>query len=57
MWVFASLYTQPLEATVTRTLIRDRLALAGNPQILMQFGYVHTTRPTARRPAGEIIDS
>ena len=57
MWVFASLYTQPLEATVTRTLIRDRLALAGNPQILMQFGYVRTTRPTARRPAGEIIDS
>ena len=30
-WVFASLYTQPLEATVTRTLIRDRLALPGKP--------------------------
>ena len=56
-WVFASLYTQPLEATVTRALIRDRLALAGSPQLLLQFGYVRTTHPTARRPADEIIDT
>jgi len=56
-WVFASLYTQPLEATVTRALISDRLALPGNPQMLLQFGYVRTTHPTARRPAGEIIDT
>jgi len=56
-WVFASLYTQPLEATVTRALIRDRLALRGNPQVLMQFGYVRTTHPTARRPADEITGS
>ena len=54
-WVFASLYTQPLEATVTRALIRDRLALPGNPQMLLQFGHVRTTHPTARRPADEII--
>ena len=53
-WVFASLYTQPLEATVTRALIRDRLALPGHPQMLLQFGHVHTTHPTARRPADEI---
>jgi len=56
-WVFASLYTQPLEAIVTRNLIRDRLALTGNPQMLLQFGHVCTTHPTARRPAGEIIDT
>ena len=55
-WVFASLYTEPLEATVTRALIRDRLALAGNPQLMLQFGHVRTTHPTARRPADEIID-
>ncbi len=53
-WVFASLYTQPLEATVTRTLMRDRLALPGHPQMLLQFGHVRTTHPTARRPADEI---
>ncbi len=56
-WVFASLYTQPLEATVTRALIRDQLALAGNPQMLLQFGYVRTTHPTARRPVGEITNT
>ncbi len=56
-WVFASLYTQPLEVTATRTLIRDRLALPGNPQMLLQFGYVRTTHPTARRPAGEITNT
>ena len=56
-WVFASLYTQPLEAAVTRALIRDRLALAGNPQMLLQFGYVRTTHPTARRPVAEITDT
>jgi hypothetical protein len=30
-WLFASLYTQPLEAAATRALIRDRLALPGGP--------------------------
>lgn len=56
-WVFASLYTQPLEASLTRTLIRDRLALSGHPQLLLQFGRVRTTHPTARRPADELTDT
>jgi hypothetical protein len=55
-WVFASLHTQPLEVTVTRDLIRDRLALAGYPQMVLQFGCVRTTHPTARRPADELTD-
>ncbi len=55
-WVFASLHTQPLEATLTRDLIRNRLALPGHPQVLLQFGRVRTTHPTARRPADELID-
>jgi hypothetical protein len=33
-WVFASLHTQPLEAAA----IRDRLALPGVPQMLLQLG-------------------
>jgi hypothetical protein len=49
-WVFASLSTQPLEADVIRGLIRDRLALPGIPQMLLQMGLAHTTRATARRP-------
>lgn len=55
-WVFASLYTQPLEAAATRGLIRSRLALPGWPQVLLQFGVARTTRATARRPPDELID-
>ncbi|HUL28279.1 MAG TPA: hypothetical protein VLW44_21160 [Streptosporangiaceae bacterium] len=55
-WVFASLHTQPLEAGVTRALIRDQLALPGVPQILLQLGPAHTTRATARRPPSDLID-
>src|SRR5262249_17694847 len=49
-WVFASLHTQPLEAEPIRALIRDRLALPGNPQVLLQLGLAHTTRAPARPP-------
>ena len=48
-WVFASLYTQPLEAAEIRALIRARLALPGAPQLLLQLGLARTTRATARR--------
>jgi hypothetical protein len=56
-WVFASLYTQPLEARAIRGLIEDRLALPGHPQILLQLGLAHTARATARRPPADLIES
>jgi nitroreductase len=56
-WVFASLYTQPLEAAAIRALIRRRLALPGAPQVLLQFGLAETTRATARRPPAELMDT
>ena len=55
-WVFASLYTQPLEADAIRTLIRERLALHGAPQMLLQLGVTHTTQATARRPPADLIE-
>jgi hypothetical protein len=55
-WVFASLYTQPLEAAPIRALIRDRLTLPGAPQVLMQLGLAHTARTTARRPPADLIE-
>jgi hypothetical protein len=55
-WVFASLNTQPLEDPPTRTLIRDRLALPGAPQMLLAFGVSRTAHPTARRPAADLIE-
>jgi nitroreductase len=48
-WIFASLYTQPLEDAVTRDLIRSQLTLPGRPQMLLQFGHATTASPTARR--------
>jgi hypothetical protein len=53
--VFATLYSQPLESAQTRALIRSKLRLAGAPQVLLQLGLARTTRPTARRPAIEMM--
>jgi hypothetical protein len=53
--VFASLYTQPLEHELTRTLIQERLALPGAPQMLLQLGVAYTTQTTARRPPEDVI--
>ncbi len=53
-WVFASLQTEPLQATSVRELIRESLALPGLPQMLLQLGVARATHPTGRRPAGEL---
>lgn len=53
-WVFASLFTQPMEAVAIRDLIRTRLSLPGSPQMLLQLGPARTTKATARRPPAEL---
>ncbi len=55
-WVFAALYTQPLEAAATRELIRTGLALPAWPQVLLQLGVARTSQATARRPAEELLE-
>jgi nitroreductase len=55
-WVFASLYSEPLEVPAIRRLIKARLDLPGAPQMLLQFGLARTTHATARRPPGEITE-
>jgi hypothetical protein len=55
-WVFASLSTQLLEIAPIRALIRDRLALPGAPQMLLQLGVADTTHPTGRRPPGDLVE-
>jgi nitroreductase len=55
-WVFASLYSQPLEAAAIRSEIRARLTLPGSPQMLLQLGVARTTRATARRPPTELME-
>ncbi len=56
-WVFASLYTQPLQAAAIRALIRERLELPGAPQMLLQLGRADSTQATARRAPAELIES
>jgi len=53
-WVFASLYTQPLEDPVTRVLIPGQVGIPGHPQMIMQFGRAKTAASTARRPPDEL---
>jgi nitroreductase len=55
-WVFASLHTEPLEAEVIRALIKERLALPGAPQMVLQLGLAHTAHSTARRPPADLIE-
>jgi nitroreductase len=55
-WVFASLYTQPLEAAAVRALIQQRLALPGAPQMLLQLGLARTTQSTVRRPPTDLTE-
>jgi Nitroreductase family len=55
-WVFASLHSQSLEAAAIRALIRDRLALPGAPQMLLQLGLARTSHATARRSSAELME-
>jgi hypothetical protein len=55
-WVFASLYSQPLEVAGVGEMIAERLNLAGVPQMILQLGRAHSTRVTPRRPPADLID-
>jgi hypothetical protein len=55
-WVFASLYTLPLENAPIRALIKERLALPEEPQMLLQLGVAHASHATARRPPRDLIE-
>jgi hypothetical protein len=52
-WVFASLQSQPLESVRHREQVRDLLGLAGQPQMLLQFGRANSAPATPRRPQAE----
>lgn len=55
-WVFASLYSQPLEDPVTRELICGQLALPGSLQMLLQLGHSASAASTSRRAADDLTD-
>jgi hypothetical protein len=53
-WVFASLYTQPLEDPVTRILIPGQMGIPGHPQLILRFGRAETPASISRRSAKEL---
>jgi len=54
-WVFASLYTRPLESPPIRAAIRAQLGLPGAPHILLQLGRAGIAPLTARRPVDDVL--
>jgi hypothetical protein len=56
-WVFASIYTQPLEAATIRRLIRGTLHLPGDVQMLLQLGVSRTAHSTRRRAPADMVDT
>ena len=48
--------TQPLESPAHRDEVSEMLGLAGQPQILLQFGRANTALATPRRPQSELRD-
>jgi nitroreductase len=52
-WVFASLQSQPLETPALREQVKALVRLAGQPQMLIQFGRANTALATPRRPQTE----
>ena len=55
-WVFASLYTQPVESAQIRHLVSERLELPGFAQIVLQFGLADSTQPTRRRSPADLVE-
>jgi nitroreductase len=53
-WVFASLQSQPLESPARRSEVIGLLRLAGQPQMLLEFGRATTALATPRRPQSEL---
>jgi hypothetical protein len=54
-WVFASLQSQPMESPALRAALRAQLGLAGEPQLLLQFGRCNTAAATPRRPVADTL--
>jgi len=55
VWVSASLHTQPLEFPAIRAIIRTRLALPGEVQLLLQFGLARSSMSAPRRAVPDLL--
>jgi hypothetical protein len=51
----ASFLNQPIEISSMRLQLSRALALPGNPQLLLRFGYGPSSAPTPRRPLADVL--
>jgi Nitroreductase family len=51
----ASFLNQPIEVSSMRLQLARALALEGNPQLLLRFGYGPSAAPTPRRPLSDVL--
>ena len=51
----ASFLNQPIEISSVRHQLARALALKGNPQLLLRFGYGPSAAPTPRRPLADVL--
>lgn len=54
-WIFAAMFSQPLESPATRVLVRDEVGTAEFPQMIVQLGHSPVAAATARRPVGDLL--
>jgi hypothetical protein len=50
-----SFLNQPIEVASMRHQLASALALEGNPQLLLRFGYGPSAAPTPRRPLADVL--
>lgn len=54
-WVFAALFSQPLESPDARVLVRDELGTSEFPQMILQLGHSPSAPATPRRPVDDVL--
>jgi nitroreductase len=55
-WSFAALHSRVTEVPSLRAELRRELATAAHPQLMLRFGYAHSSPSTPRRPPEDVID-
>jgi hypothetical protein len=52
----ASFLNQPCQIPELREQLREMTGRSGPPQLLLRMGYARSSKPTPRRPVGEVLD-
>lgn len=56
-WIFAAMFSQPLESPDARVLVRDEMGTAEFPQMIVQLGHTPFSPATPRRSVSEVVEA